>query len=148
MNTLSYKTVSANKQTVVKKWYLIDAEAEIVGRLAAKAASVLRGKHKPSYTPHVDCGDNVIIINADKVRFTGNKMNEKTYFFYSGHPGGKRLETARMLLNRRPTYVVEKAIKGMLPKNSLGREIFRSLHVYAGPNHPHAAQTPEILKIK
>lgn len=146
MNTLSYKTVSANRQTVEKKWYLVDAEAEIVGRLAARVAHVLRGKNKANYTPHVDCGDNVIIINADKVRFTGDKMREKEYFFYSGHPGGKRLETAKDLMRRRPTYVVEKAIKGMLPKNRLGREMFRNLHVYAGNQHPHEAQQPEILK--
>jgi large subunit ribosomal protein L13 len=146
VNTLSYKTVSANRQTVEKKWYLVDAEAEIVGRLAARVAHVLRGKNKASYTPHVDCGDNVIIINADKVRFTGDKMREKEYFFYSGHPGGKRLETAKDLMRRRPTYVVEKAITGMLPKNRLGREMFRNLHVYAGAAHPHEAQQPEILK--
>lgn len=146
MNTLSYKTVSANRQTVEKKWYLIDAEAEIVGRLAARVAHVLRGKNKANYTPHVDCGDNVIIINADKVRFTGEKMREKQYFFYSGHPGGKRLESAKDLMRRRPTYVMEKAIKGMLPKNRLGREMFRNLHVYAGGQHPHEAQQPEILK--
>lgn len=147
MNTLSYKTVSANRDTVEKKWYLVDAEAEIVGRLASKVAGVLRGKHKPSYTPHVDCGDNVIIINADKVKFTGDKMREKEYFFYSGHPGGKRLVAAKDLMQRRPTYVVEKAIKGMLPKNRLGREMFRNLYVYAGNEHPHAAQQPETLKI-
>jgi large subunit ribosomal protein L13 len=146
VNTLSYKTVSANRQTVEKKWYLVDAEAEIVGRLAARVAHVLRGKNKANYTPHVDCGDNVIIINADKVRFTGDKMREKEYFFYSGHPGGKRLESAKDLMRRRPTYVVEKAIKGMLPKNRLGREMFRNLHVYAGSQHPHEAQQPEILK--
>jgi large subunit ribosomal protein L13 len=147
VSTLSYKTVSANKATVDKKWVIIDAEAEIVGRLASTAAHLLRGKHKPNFTPHVDCGDNVIIINADKVRFTGNKMKEKTYFFYSGYPGGKRLETARDLIRRRPIYVVEKAIKGMLPKNKLGREIFRNLHVYAGAEHPHAAQQPVSIKI-
>lgn len=148
MDTLSYKTVSANKQTVDKKWYLVDAEAEIVGRLAAQVAHILRGKHKPSYTPHVDCGDHVIIINADKIRFTGKKMRDKEYFFYSGHPGGKRLVAAKDLLRRRPIYIVEKAIKGMLPKNSLGREVFRSLHVYAGAKHPHQAQQPVTLQIK
>jgi large subunit ribosomal protein L13 len=147
VNTLSYKTVSANRASVDKKWYLVDAEAEIVGRLASKVAGVLRGKHKPSYTPHVDCGDNVIIINADKVKFTGDKMREKEYFFYSGHPGGKRLVAAKDLMQRRPTYVVEKAIKGMLPKNRLGREMFRNLYVYAGSEHPHAAQQPEKLTI-
>lgn len=147
MDTLSYKTVSANSTTVEKKWYLIDAETEIVGRLATQASSLLRGKHKPSYTPHVDCGDHVIIINADKIRFTGNKMSEKEYFFYSGYPGGKRLVKAKDLLQRRPIYIVEKAIKGMLPKNRLGRDLFRNLHVYAGANHPHAAQQPQPFKL-
>ena len=142
MNTLSYRTVSANRSTVDKKWYLIDAETEIVGRLAARAAHLLRGKHKTSYTPHVDCGDNVIIINADKIRFSGNKLSEKEYFFYSGYPGGKRIVKAKDLLTSRPTYIVEKAIKGMLPKNRLGREMFRNLHVYKGNEHPHAAQQP------
>ena len=148
MDTLSYKTVSANRQTVEKRWYLIDAETEIVGRLASKVAGMLRGKHKPSYTPHVDCGDHVIVINADKVRFTGSKLTDKNYFFYSGYPGGKRFESARDLLKRRPSYVVEKAIKGMLPKNRLGREMFRSLHVYAGSEHPHSAQQPETITLK
>ncbi len=146
MNTLSYRTVSANRSTVEKKWYLIDAETEIVGRLAARAAHLLRGKHKTSYTPHVDCGDNVIIINADKIRFSGNKMTEKEYFFYSGYPGGKRIVKARDLLAYRPTYIVEKAIKGMLPKNRLGRELFRNLYVYKGNEHPHTAQQPTITK--
>jgi large subunit ribosomal protein L13 len=145
VDTLSFKTVSANRQTVVKKWFVVDANSEIVGRLATGIASVLRGKHKPSYTPHVDCGDNVIVINADKVRFSGQKMDEKDYFFYSGYPGGKRLEMAKDLMKRRPTYVLEKAVKGMLPKNRLGREMFRHLHVYAGAEHPHVAQNPENL---
>jgi len=145
--TLSYKTVSANSATVDKKWVVIDAEAEIVGRLAAKVASILRGKHKPSYTPHVDCGDNVIIINADKVRFTGKKMSDKDYWFFSGYPGGKRFVAAKDMLQKRPTYIVEKAVKGMLPKNRLGREMFRNLYVYAGNEHPHAAQQPVELKI-
>jgi large subunit ribosomal protein L13 len=147
VNTLSYKTVSANKQTVEKKWYLVDAEQEIVGRLATVVAAVLRGKHKVDFTPHVDCGDNVIIINADKIRFTGNKMSEKSYFFYSGYPGGKRFATPLELLKKRPTYVVEKAIKGMLPKNRLGAEMFRNLHVYVGATHPHIAQQPIPLPI-
>lgn len=141
--TVSYKTVSANRQTVVKKWYLIDAETEIVGRLATNAAKLLRGKHKPSFTPHVDCGDHLIIINADKVRFTGDKMATKEYWFYSGYPSGKRTVLAKDMIRKRPTYIVEKAIKGMLPRNRLGREIFRSLHVYAGNVHPHEAQQPE-----
>jgi len=145
VDTLSFKTVSANRQTVVKKWYVVDANSEIVGRLATRIASVLRGKHKASYTPHVDCGDNIIVINADKVRFSGQKMRVKDYFSYSGYPGGKRLETAKELMKRRPTYVLEKAVRGMLPKNRLGREMFRHLHVYAGAEHPHGAQNPENL---
>jgi large subunit ribosomal protein L13 len=148
LDTLSYKTVSANQATVVKQWYVIDANTEIVGRLATEAARILRGKHKPSYTPHVDCGDNVIIINADKVRFTGNKMNVKEYAFYSGHPGGRRLELAKTIIRRRPTYIVEKAIKGMLPKNRLGAHIFTNLYVYQGSDHPHTAQQPVKIEIK
>jgi large subunit ribosomal protein L13 len=145
LNTLSYKTVSANGATVEKKWYVIDAESEIVGRLASEAAKILRGKHKTSFTPHVDCGDNVIIINADKIRFTGKKMAEKEYQFYSGHPGGRRVVKARDLIQKRPTYLVEKAIKGMLPKNRLGAEIYRNLFVYEGGEHPHQAQQPTPL---
>lgn len=148
LDTLSYKTVSANPQTVVKQWYVIDANSEIVGRLATEAARILRGKHKPSYTPHVDCGDNIIIINAEKVRFTGKKMNTKEYAFYSGHPGGRRLELAKAIIKRRPTYIVEKAIKGMLPKNRLGSVLFTNLFVYAGNEHPHSAQQPVKIEIK
>ncbi|MFN4082464.1 MAG: 50S ribosomal protein L13 [Bacteroidia bacterium] len=146
MDAVSYKTVSANKSTVTKEWYVVDAEGQTLGRFASKVANILRGKHKPSFTPHVDCGDNVIIINADKIRFTGNKLNEKEYKFFSGYPGGLRLEVAKNLLQRRPTYVVEHAIKGMLPKNKLGAEIFRNLYVYAGNQHPHNAQQPKELK--
>ena len=145
MNTLSYKTVSAKKTTVNKQWVVVDAQGEILGRLSSKIAMIVRGKNKPSYTPHVDCGDNIIVINADKVRFSGQKMGVKDYFFYSGYPGGKRLETAKDLMKRRPTYVLEKAVRGMLPKNRLGREMFRHLHVYAGAEHPHGAQNPENL---
>ena len=140
------KTFSAKSHEVKRDWFVVDATDLVLGRLASAVAHRLRGKHKAIYTPHVDTGDNVIIINADKVRFTGDKMREKDYFFYSGHPGGKRLVAAKDLMERRPTYVVEKAIKGMLPKNRLGREMFRNLHVYAGAQHPHEAQQPEILK--
>ena len=143
MNTLSYPTVSARPATVVKKWKLIDAEAEIVGRLAAEVASILRGKHKPSFTPHVDCGDNVIIINADKIRLTGNKMVDKEYRRYTGYPGGLRSNTAKAILLRKPGFILENAIRGMLPKTRLGRAQFRNLYVYAGPEHPHQAQQPE-----
>jgi large subunit ribosomal protein L13 len=146
VDTLSYKTVSANSATVKKEWFIVDAEGQTLGRFASKVANILRGKHKPDFTPHVDCGDNVIIINADKIRFTGNKREEKEYVFYSGYPGGQRFETAKNLLERRPTYVVEHAIDGMLPNNKLGREIFRNLYVYAGSEHPHAAQQPKPLK--
>ncbi len=145
MNTLSYKTISANKATVKKDWYIADAEGQTLGRFSSKIANILRGKNKTNFTPHADCGDNVIIINADKVRFTGNKLNDKEYKFYSGYPGGLRTETAKQLLVRRPTYVVEHAIKGMLPKNKLGAEIFRNLHVYQGSEHPHIAQQPKTL---
>lgn len=146
MDAISYKTISANKASVTKDWYVIDAEGQTLGRFASKIANVLRGKHKASFTPHVDCGDNVIIINADKIRFTGNKLNDKEYKFFSGYPGGLRYEVAKNILQRRPTYIVEHAIKGMLPKNKLGSEIFRNLYVYAGNEHPHAAQQPKDLK--
>lgn len=143
MNTLSYKTVSANKQTVERKWYIIDAEGEVVGRLCSRIAHVLRGKHKTSYTPHVDCGDYVIVLNADKVRFTGNKLDQKEYLTYSGYPGGQKSTVARNLLNRKPHAVVENAVKGMLPKTKLGRAMIKKLFVYEGAEHPHQAQQPE-----
>ena len=147
MNTLSYPTVSARPATVVKKWKLIDAEAEIVGRLAAEVASILRGKHKPSFTPHVDCGDNVIVINADKVKLTGNKFSEKQYVSYTGYPGGQRFISPKELMAKHPERVVEKAVRGMLPKNRLGRAIYKNLYVYAGTDHPHAAQNPTTIKL-
>jgi large subunit ribosomal protein L13 len=148
VDTLSYKTKSANKATANKEWYVVDAEGQTVGRFASQVANILRGKHKTNFTPHVDCGDNVIILNADKIRFTGNKMEDKDYVFYSGFPGGQRFESAKSLLQRRPTYVVEHAIKGMLPKNKLGAELFRNLYVYTGNEHPHSAQQPKTLTIK
>jgi large subunit ribosomal protein L13 len=146
MNTLSYKTVSANSKTVTKEWVLIDANAEILGRLSSKIAFILRGKHKANFTPHVDCGDNVIVINADKVRFTGNKFEEKEYVSYTGYPGGQKFISPKDLMAKHPTRVVEKAIRGMLPKNKLGNKVFKNLHVYAGAEHPHAAQTPKTIK--
>jgi large subunit ribosomal protein L13 len=145
MNTLSYKTVSANSSTVEKNWYVVDANAEIVGRLSSKIAKVLRGKHKPSFTPHVDCGDNVIVINADKVKFTGNKMNDKEYVRHTGHPGGQRFATPKEMMAKKPAFVLEKAVRGMLPKNRLGDKIIKNLFVYAGGEHPHAAQNPKPL---
>ncbi|MFN5705114.1 MAG: 50S ribosomal protein L13 [bacterium] len=145
MNTLSYKTVSANSKTVTKEWVVIDANAEILGRLSSKIAFILRGKHKANFTPHVDCGDNVIVINADKVRFTGNKFSEKEYVSYTGYPGGQRFISPKELMAKHPTRVVEKAVRGMLPKNKLGNKIFKNLHVYAGGEHPHAAQNPKTI---
>ena len=147
MDTLSYKTISANKQTVNKEWVLIDAENQILGRLATAAAMMLRGKHKTNYTPHVDCGDNVIVINADKIRLTGNKWNAKEYIRHSGYPGGQRSTTAKELMKKKPEAMVEKAIKGMLPKNKLGSALFRNLRVYAGSEHTLEAQKPKKVDI-
>lgn len=140
-------TFMANAANVERKWFVVDAEGKTVGRLAAEVAKVLRGKHKPTFTPHVDTGDHVIVINADKVVFTGNKLAQKTYFRHSGYPGGTTFTTAGKMLSTRPERVLELAVKGMLPKNSLGRQMYRKLKVYSGAEHPHAAQTPEILEI-
>ena len=147
MNTLSYKTASANKASVEKEWYIVDAKDVVLGRIASVVAMVLRGKHKPSFTPHVDCGDNVIVINAEKIKLTGNKMTDKQYVRHSGYPGGQRFQNPEDLLEKKPTAVVEKAIKGMLPKSRLGSEMFRNLFVYAGANHPHEAQQPKTLDL-
>ena len=145
MNTLSYKTVSANKKTVNKEWVVVDAQGEILGRLSSKIAMIIRGKHKPGFTPNVDCGDNVIVINADKVKLTGNKFSDKTYVSYTGYPGGQRFISPKELMAKHPTRVVEKAVRGMLPKNRLGRALFGNLHVYAGAEHPHQAQNPKAI---
>ncbi|HLP55531.1 MAG TPA: 50S ribosomal protein L13 [Fluviicola sp.] len=147
MDTLSYKTVSGNKETANKKWLLVDAEGQTVGRLASKVAKLVRGKHKTNYTPHADCGDNVIIINAAKVSFSGTKLVNKEYVRYTGYPGGQRTLTAQELLARNPQRVVEKAIKGMLPKNTLGRNLFTNVKVYAGAEHKQAAQNPEVINL-
>ncbi len=147
MNTLSYKTVSANKATVEKEWVLVDAGDQILGRLASKVAKLLRGKHKPNFTPHVDCGDNVIIINAEKINLSGNKWDQKEYVRHTGYPGGQRFTSARQLMAKKPTAMVEKAIKGMLPKNRLGSELFRNLWVYEGSEHPHQAQQPKVINL-
>lgn len=146
MDTLSYKTKSANKQTVEHKWYVVDADGEVVGRLASRIASVLRGKHKPSYTPHVDTGDYVIVLNADKIRFTGNKLNAKEYIRYTGYPGGQRKATPRDLLAKKPEAIIENAVRGMLPKTRLGRQMFKKMFVYTGSEHPHQAQKPAEFK--
>jgi large subunit ribosomal protein L13 len=147
MNTLSYKTISANKETVTKEWVLINADGEVLGRLASKAAMLLRGKLKTNFTPHVDCGDNVVIINAEKVKLTGDKLTDKIYLSHSGYPGGQKETTPQDFFRKKPTAVIEKAIRGMLPKNRLGRALFRNLHVYAGPDHPHEAQQPKEINL-
>jgi large subunit ribosomal protein L13 len=147
VDTLSYKTVSANKATVQKDWVVIDAENAVLGRLSSKVASLIRGKHKPNFTPNVDCGDNVIVINADKVRLTGKKMTDKVYVRHTGYPGGQRFSTPREVLAKNPRGVVEAAVKGMLPKNRLGRRLFTNLYVYAGTEHPHAAQQPKQVEL-
>lgn len=147
MDTMSYKTVSANKATVTKNWVVIDATDQVLGRLSSRVALILRGKNKPNYTPHVDCGDNVIVINADKVRLTGKKMTDKQYVSHTGYPGGQRFTTPKELMLRKPLAVVEHAIKGMLPKNRLGAELFRNLFVYTGAEHPHEAQQPKTIHL-
>ncbi len=147
MDTLSYKTVSANKDTVQKEWIIVDAKDQVLGRFASRVAMILRGKHKPSFTPHVDCGDNVIIINADKVVMTGDKLAQKKYIRHSGYPGGQKSETVESLLKRRPEAVLERSIKGMLPKSRLGAELFRNLFVYVGEEHPHEAQQPKAIDL-
>ncbi|HLB25870.1 MAG TPA: 50S ribosomal protein L13 [Nitrospirota bacterium] len=141
-------TVSAKKEDVERKWFLVDANNVVLGRLAAKVASVLKGKHKAIYTPHVDTGDFIIIVNAEKVQLTGNKLEDKQYFHHSGYPGGLKCITAGKLLKTKPGEVIQSAVRGMLPKNPLGRDMILKMKVYAGPDHPHAAQKPEILKIE
>lgn len=147
MDTLSYKTVSANRETADKKWVLVDAEGQTLGRMASKIAKIIRGKHKTNYTPHVDCGDNVVVINAEKVVLTGNKMQDKTYIRHTGYPGGQRSLTAQELMERRPIRMVEMAVKGMLPKNKLGSKLYKNLHVFEGSEHDKGAQKPEKLDL-
>jgi large subunit ribosomal protein L13 len=144
---MSYKTVSANSQTVDKKWLVVDAEGKTLGRLASGIAFLLRGKHKVNFTPHVDCGDNVIVLNADKVVLTGQKATEKEYVRHTEYPGGQRFTTPEQLMMKKPTKVLENAVKGMLPKNRLGCELFRNLHAFVGTEHPHGAQKPETIEI-
>lgn len=141
-------TFMAKASEVERKWLLIDAEGKTLGRLTSEVASLLRGKHKPTFTPHVDCGDHVIIINAEKIKLTGNKLNDKMYYRHSGHPGGLKSQTAKELLAKRPERMLELAIKGMLPKGSLGRQQFNKLHVYAGTEHKHEAQKPEVYELR
>ncbi|MGI8893655.1 MAG: 50S ribosomal protein L13 [Bacteroidia bacterium] len=146
MDALSYKTISANAQTAGKQWIVVDAENQVLGRFSSEIARRLRGKHKTNFTPHVDCGDNVIVINAEKVRLTGNKWSQKEYVSHTGYPGGQRFTSPEKLIQKKPTAIVEKAVKGMLPKNRLGSVLLGNLHVYAGPEHPHEAQTPIQVK--
>ena len=139
-------TFMQRKEDVVRDWYVIDAEGMTLGRLATKVATVLRGKHKPTYTPHIDCGDNVIVVNAEKVNLTGNKLNDKIYYNHSGYTGGLRERTAREMKENYPVEMIERAVKGMLPKGRLGRQMYKKLFVYAGSEHPHAAQKPKEMK--
>ncbi|MBQ3751833.1 MAG: 50S ribosomal protein L13 [Bacteroidales bacterium] len=148
MDAVSYKTISANKEIVKKEWVLIDAEEMVVGRLATAVARILKGKNKPYYTPSFDCGDNVIIINAEKVRFTGNKWTDKQYVHHTTYPGGQRFATPKEVMRKYPERILEHAIKGMLPKNKLGAQLYRNLHIYCGPNHPHEAQQPKLINVK
>lgn len=147
VDTLSYRTVSANKETADKKWFIVDAEGQTVGRLASKVAKVIRGKHKTNFTPHADCGDNVIVINAEKVSFSGTKLVDKEYIRYTGYPGGQRSLSAEEMLKKHPERLIEKAVKGMLPKNKLGRQLFTNLKVYRGTEHKQEAQKPEVLNL-
>ena len=143
MNTLSYRTANANSATVERRWLVVDAAGQTVGRLASRIARVLRGKHKPSYTPHVDCGDNVVVVNAAQVVFNGNKETDKVYLRHSGYPGGQKATTPERVRAAHPERILEHAVKGMLPKTKLGRAMYRKLHVYPGAEHPHAAQQPQ-----
>jgi large subunit ribosomal protein L13 len=144
----SYKTISVKKENVNKEWVLVDAKNEVLGRLASQVAKMIRGKHKPSYTPHIDCGDNVIVINADQIRLTGKKWSDKEYVHYTGYPGGKRTRTPKDLMEKDPTKIIEKAVHGMLPKNRLGNKLQKNLFVYAGEEHPHEAQKPKTVNLK
>ena len=147
MDTLSYKTVSANVATVDKNWVVVDAQDETLGRLASKVAFLIRGKHKTNFTPHVDCGDNVIVINAGKIKLTGNKWEDKKYITFSGYPGGQKVATATEVMAKNPIKMVEKSVKGMLPKNKLGSALFRNLYVYEGAEHEQEAQQPKVIKV-
>ncbi len=147
MDTLSYKTISANKATVNKEWVLVDAEGQALGRLASKVAKLLRGKHKTNFTPHVDCGDNVIVINAEKICLSGNKWTDKSYIRHTGYPGGQRSLSATEMFAKDPARIVEKSVKGMLPKNKLGAELFRNLNVVVGTEHSYEAQKPKTINL-
>lgn len=147
MDTNSYKTYSAKASDIEKKWVLVDAEGESLGRVATTVATYLRGKHKPQFTPHMDTGDNVVVINAAKVSLSGNKLQQKEYFRYTGYPGGERFTSAEELLDHKPTFLIEHAVEGMLPKNKLSNQLMTNLRVYAGPVHEQEAQQPEKIEI-
>lgn len=147
MDTLSYKTVSANKETANKEWLVVDAEGQVLGRLASKVAKLLRGKHKTNFTPHADCGDNVIVLNAEKIKLTGAKWEDRDIIHYTGYPGGQRITNPAEVLSRHPERLVEKAVKGMLPKNKLGSQLYRNLYVYVGNQHNHEGQQPKQFDI-
>lgn len=147
MDAISYKTQSLGKAQIEKNWVVVDVDGQTLGRISSRIANVLRGKHKTSYTPNMDCGDNVIIINAEKVRLTGKKMTDRVHIRHTGYPGGQRFASPRMVLEKDQRRLVEMAVRGMLPKNALGREQFRNLYVYAGTEHPHAAQQPKEIKL-
>ncbi|MBN1251091.1 MAG: 50S ribosomal protein L13 [Bacteroidales bacterium] len=147
MNTLSYKTISANSATANKEWVIVDANGEILGRLASKVAKIIRGKYKTNFTPHADCGDNVIVINSEKIRLTGDKWNQREHFSHSGYPGGQKITTPAQMLAKNPALIVESAVRGMLPKNRLGRKIFKNLHVIVGNEHKFEAQKPKEINL-
>ncbi len=147
MDSLSYKTVSANPATVTKEWVLVDVAGMTLGRASSLIAKMLRGKHKPNYTPHIDCGDNVIVINAEQIKLSGNKLNDKIYLRFTGYPGGQREQTPSELLKKHPERLVEKAVKGMLPKTRLGRKIYGNMKVYVGGEHKHEAQQPKVIDL-
>jgi len=147
VDTLSYKTISANKETVTKEWVVVDATDQILGRFCSKVAKLARGKYKPNFTPHVDCGDNVIIVNADKIKMTGNKWTERISLTFTGYPGGQREWTPKRMQEKGSKRLFQKVLKGMLPKNKLGNKILGNIYIYDGPDHPHQAQTPKVIDI-
>ena len=147
MDSNSFKTLSIRKEDVQKKWFLVDASNQNLGRMCSVIAKILRGKHKPSFTSHVDCGDNIVVINADKINLTGNKWENKSYISHSGYPGGQKIKTAKQVFDKSPSFLIEKAVKGMLPKNKLGAAIFKNLRVYNDENHSQDSQNPELINI-
>jgi large subunit ribosomal protein L13 len=147
LDSNSFKTLSIRKEDVQKKWFLVDASNQNLGRMCSVIAKILRGKHKPSFTPHVDCGDNIVVINAEKINLTGNKWENKSYISHSGYPGGQKIKTAKQVFDKNPSILIEKAVKGMLPKNKLGAAIFKNLRVYNDENHSQDSQNPELINI-